>query len=252
MKTHLILLVATALLCACKPTTEVATANASIVNRSTPAPAPAPPAPKDREISGTVFIATKGGSVVKLAAVEVKAFEWEAVNKAMTAGRKAAAELDVEATERARTKGLAAGYASQEVVEAREALGRARSNTLNVAPASRAATLRPFEERLDKAETEHRALTAAASREWAAVGQFRELAQSGEAGLANLKEGLVIVATTDAEGAFKLRLPAERQVVLVARARRLVGRNEESYLWAHTVPKDEAGPVHLSNANLLR
>lgn len=250
MRTCLALLAAAALLAGCKPSADVAPAQASLASRA--ATPPAPEAPKDREVSGSVFTATKGGSVVKLAAVEVKAYEWEAVNKEMEFSRKVAESLVEKTKLSALEMAKAAAAALTAAADARVARARAGAATLGSEATSRAAAMRPFEARVEEAEAKHLVLKADADKEWALYQEFQRLALSGEDGLRDLKDGLIRIAVTDAEGAFKLRLPSDRQVVLVARAKRLVGRTEEKYLWAHTVPKDEPGPVHLSNANLLR
>jgi hypothetical protein len=62
-----------------------------------------------------------------------------------------------------------------------------------------------------------------------------------------------IIAITDADGNFKLRLPNNEGFYIVARtSRKTLGVNEE-YFWIQFVPRShsEAEPILLSNHNLL-
>ena len=249
MKPLAYLLAAAGLLAACKPASETKTVAASLVAQ--PAPVVATAA-KEREISGTMFVVTRGGSAVKLAAVEIQVVEWKAASDHLEEARSVSAELSAKS--HAELMVTIAQWSNSVTAwqKALASLENAQRNTAQLDYFVRQAACAPFFDRLLASRDASTILERKVESETTVQRCFSAWALSGEKAFDQPWPGVLQAVTTDADGAFKVRVPNNRQVVLVAKAKRSVGREEEEFFWCVTVAKSDIGPVHLSTANLLK
>jgi hypothetical protein len=175
-----------------------------------------------RDISGQVFIVTKGSENIKLGLVEVEAFDAEAVADAIKA-------------------------ADASTKKEREALTEFEVKVEEVAT-----LLEKNEERDGK--TDYNGKTYYHNTTWDA----RELVDHGKQRLAYLSSLLfysrsfpapLASVKTDADGHFDLSVPDDKPITLCAHSRRLVGDSYETYDWIVPISKDSKR-VNLSNDNL--
>ena len=191
--------------------------------------------PSQRELTGTVFIAARTGEVFKLAAVEIKV---------------------VSAPEALRQLGVAKGSAAQLIPQLQQEYDLAHANNAKAygqfSVMAKDKSLDPEKLRADLAAmtrwNEARAKNDIAR---AALDAARAEAASGTAAFYEEWPQVITTTLTDADGAFKIAFPADREVMLVAKASRLVGKEEEKYFWCVPVSATHKGPFHLNNANLL-
>ena len=245
-----ILLATVALLAVSRRTGEPKPVTASLVRQ-----APAVPpvlVVQDREITGTVFIVTRGAAVLKLAAVEIKVVEWKDVNDRMAKERDSLNKLIIETMAEfdllfeQYDREFAAGK------PAFDALDNARINTAKLPASKGNAIVEPFRLRAVAASAPATATLAQIESKQAVLTHFRTWKRTGETAFRSLHwPGVIRTTVTGPDGSFKLLVPSDRQVVLVAQAKRLVGGDNEEYFWVVTVAPADHGPVHLSTANLL-
>ena len=131
-------------------------------------------------------------------------------------------------------------------------LENAQRNTARLSPAAQVEAATPFLTKLWQAEAASKSLekqveSAQRQRDW-----FAEWAVTSERTFSRPWPGVLQTVTTDANGAFTVRVPNDRQVVLVAKVMRTMFRGaDEEYRWCITIGKKDSGPVQLSTANLL-
>lgn len=246
------LLVAAALLLGCngKPPGETKTAEASLIASPKPAP-PANPAPSTREIRGTVFVATRGGQNVMLGSVMVYALEWEAAKEMIKASKLSCLDLAEARLKDCDAANAEWDAANHELLAASAALENATRATAKVGAAAQAKALDPFQDRLLAAAGKVSAAKEKHDSALASAKRFSRWGETGEVAFHSPPTDYIAMGATDAKGEYRVKVPTDRQVVLVANAKRLTGKREESYTWCVTVATTERGPVHLSNANWL-
>lgn len=189
--------------------------------------------PSTREIEGSVFIATKSGEVFKLAAVEVLAVSAPEGRQHLDQAKKLAAQ-DSDKLSRI---SLELGEESQRRFKLWEA-------AIKVKPYDQE-KIKPLQTSWDDASRRSRLASDAV-----ALAEAR--AAVGSDAFAKPWPKVLASTQTDADAKFKLTVPAGQPAALAVRASRTVGKEEERYYWFLPVPPDAKGPVHLSNANLLR
>lgn len=158
-------------------------------------------------------------------------------------------------------RGLAAAHAAEKEAErltaaseielqaSREAYANADRNTANLEFQDRVRLLAPFYARRKTLGEKHLQVLESHSALISKAIQADALA-AGAGAFKTQWEGVVGQAVTDARGEFKLTLPTDKEIVLIASARRTLGDNTEFYYWAWTVAREDSRPV-LSNHNLL-
>jgi hypothetical protein len=215
---------------------------------------PAPAA--EREGSGQVFVATKGGNTVKLGGVPVLLFSAEVVAAKLTEVRSNSVAGISRGLER-----LRAAEAAQVKTKAARAvtakpLATASMNLNNMLARTKATDLAFFDTR-DRLQAElqgfadrHDAVALADEQAKQAVSaaESEVLRHTPTAHLLKAKWPTPdFKSTTDADGNFSARLPAGREFVAVVFASRLVGDTQERYAWVQTVPANVR--LLLSNEN---
>lgn len=129
----------------------------------------------------------------------------------------------------------------------------AHTNNVKALEQYKLANAKTSGDRPDFSATRARWYEALAKNDIAGAALDAARAETGSGTAAFHEEWPQVITTTltDADGAFKIAFPADREVMLVAKASRLVGKEEEKYFWCVPVSATHKGPFHLSNANLL-
>lgn len=214
---------------------------------------PAPAA--EREVSGQVFVATKGGNTVKLGDVPVLLFSAEVVAAKLTEVRSnsvagisralgplreaEAAQVKTKAAREASWKAFTVAHTNFNIMRAKM--------TADDFFGSKGARIQT---EFDGFQNRHLANKEADLRAELVVLDAKT------AVLTNTPTEHLLKAkwptpdfktTTDADGNFSVRLPAGREFVAVVFASRLVGDTQERYAWVQTVPANVR--LLLSNEN---
>ncbi len=204
---------------------------------------PAPAA--DRLITGQVFITQRNGLSVKLGSVEVAVVEFNEGAKHIDSVRQQA----VLRLATVRSNAMTCAQQASKLREFRDSelksLRTAQSNTSN------SDALKPFIDRVRLAN--ERLSVAERDLETQNFFEDEQLSAMRDASLAFKTNwpGLLRTTSTDADGNFKVSVPAGRQVLLVASAKRLVLNKTERFGWAETVGPNSTSEVRLSNRNML-
>lgn len=230
----ILLLLFAAALTACKPSAPVTEAS-----QKTHAP------PPERILSGQVFITQRNGQSVKLGGVTVAATEFGEASKFIEQMR----SDGVRRLRNAQSNTLATARQARSLREYRNSelkvLETAQSNTDN------SNALAPFWKRVREAnERLAEAERMLAFDELTEDHLRRSLLDASFAFQTNWP-GLIRTATSDADGNFKLSAPIDRQVLIVASAKRQFFDKTERYGWAVAVGTNSPPEVLLSNQNTL-
>jgi hypothetical protein len=204
--------------------------------------------PTEVDVSGSVFIVTKGGDNVKLGLIKVTAIpETDAV---------AFIDAKLEEGEQEQEKLLPLlQQADAEYAEAKATWDRAKEES-RVAFDKAMANLRASGLQASWHAASDRGMQALEtsfdkSFELDAVRLRYSRWTSGSYYLDGIPDG-VASAKTDADGKFTLRLLGGKRYVLAASANRQIADNTEYYHWLVWVtPTSDGGPVMLSNDNLV-
>lgn len=230
--------------------------------------------PKQPVVTGQVFIATQGGTSVKLGGISVLAVPAE------VAARREADTLAAAQREREQAAAAhAAWFAAKNIAE--EAVNRAqlevnssraevarldRIRLQNLTAATRVAdkhradaerAIASVADLLKQAEAKAKADGAELDRlqkafQQAATGEPAKPAEilAAMPRLASLKwPEAVAQATTDADGRFTLRPPAGALALVAVGQRTLLGKEVELYFWRVPVPTGDAAEVMLTGEN---
>jgi DNA uptake protein ComE-like DNA-binding protein len=194
-------------------------------------------APPTRQISGQVFVVTRGKASVKMALVEVRLYEARVLEEYF----KSSAPRVAAAIERA--EGLSA--------EASTAAFNAEMNEEALRNTSyKAAGEIWFDVAL--AQLKIAKIEAKEAREISDMANaLVQVARSAMLYFAELPKQQIAVTKTDADGNFSFSVPSGRKgLALAATTERSVGLGEEVYFWAVKVPDaDDAKIISLTNDN---
>lgn len=235
MKTLPGLLVAAALLLGC--------------NRSIEKPVVMTPEP--RVVAGQVFIREASGLTLLVSAVEIKAVEWKDAQKHIEEAR-ALAQKEVAAMQPKVDEARAAWTNSLvEAKAAQEALLAAIRRRGSTDPGRNPSLTLPYTQRAEEAAARAGQLRSDFETLESVQRTYQRFARDGDFAFGKPWPGVISKCVSDANGNFKIKLPADRQAVLVAQFDQQKDGAFNRFMWAVTIAKDESGPVLLTTANLL-
>lgn len=178
-----------------------------------------------REVSGQVFVVTRGGESIKLGLVEVRLYEASQAERAFTDWRQSVeGECEPKFNELERQARVILAEAERRENGTRE---------------------QNFHEQLDAGLVRQTAVIYLSD-----IPGRRPALFNGAAALRNLPKEALARAKTDAEGKFSMAVPRFGSYVIVAAARREIGGETENYYWAVRLRKGE-GQILLNNDNLV-
>lgn len=222
------------------------------------------------QLSGQVFIVTKGQQTFKLALVQVFAVPEAIISKAITSRAVDKSEIRRNLTPQLIEKKLALDHAraeteqerkvndpvalSQQVVDYCKNKDRYGDEWLNCMQSSAyrelksrsdeaRAALKPYYERSNAAHNEYKALAVEYMNQRDAFKFFDNI----ESDIASAS----IIVKTDADGNFNIETPRGKRIAIFARAKRQVMGDTEDYLWLVWVTPTNANKIMLSNDNLI-
>jgi hypothetical protein len=208
---------------------------------------------REGELSGVMFIATKGGENVKLGLVEVRAIPEEVmkahIGRKRTAAQQALASVrsEYERAFKERTEAESTVTAIEQTDTVKKHLPSWLFFEKREEPVTEwggdTVTARKWKAARVRRET--------AEREWASWSERTSRWTSVEYYFADLPASEQ-VAKTDADGRFTMRLDRKRRYALAATSRRQVGDDTETYHWLTWASLDgkASGRIMLSNDNL--
>jgi hypothetical protein len=210
---------------------------------------------REGDLSGEMFIATKGGENVKLGLVEVRAIPEEVmkahIGRKRTAAQQALASVrsDYERALNARTEAESTVRAIEQSDTVKKNLdawlyldlqnpGGVVTDWGDATPALK--NWQAARVRLKKANNDWSPWSDRTSR-WTSVEYYLSDLPAGEQ-----------VAKTDADGRFSMRLDRNKRYALAAKSSRQIGDETETYRWLTWVSLDgkASGRIMLSNDNL--
>lgn len=212
----------------------------------------------EREVQGQVFVATKGGANIKLGAVKVSIYPPDDL-KALLDDARSAQSVGMEKLEKKLSEAMSIQRAAEEeLIAGQKAEANAKKSLAALPVPSSVQTfgydprkeqLKPFEQRVEASR--QRALNA--ERVVLDVKSERARNTVSAQVMAALPKWPTPLfrAVTDADGQFRVMLPAAKEFVAVVFAERKVVSEVEQYLWVETLPANGKGPVILSNQNLF-
>lgn len=200
------------------------------------------------ELVGEAFIATRGGTNIKLGGIEVAVVDRADVEAWISERRdKKLHRLSViEPVEIAAKKALDDAKAQEQAAEQKRQLAW-DAWLKRPADAALSAARQSAEDEKNRAEKAADARRA----EWRAVREQQSYLHSGAFYFETLPQPK-LATRTNSEGQFRISVPQEGRWVVVAQARRAVGSGEELYYWAVPVSATHGSRIDLllTNANL--
>lgn len=194
------------------------------------------------DVSGQVFIVTKGAENYKLGLVAVRAFRRDAIEPIMAARQK---EADLASTKLLPAIRQIERVLAENPVDKAE-MERLRQKVRNAEDSGE--DINRFGE-LHKQEEE----ALRSRQELARLTAELDSKASGRFFFAMLPGGPIASAKTDADGRFHMTIPGAGDVVLAAEGTRTVGDDTERYYWLVPIQCPKSGTaleIFLSNDNL--
>jgi hypothetical protein len=196
--------------------------------------------PPQYEISGEVFIATRGGSNFKLGLVEIVAIEkGKAVDFVAAKTKeqlKLLTDLQPKLDKARKERDESAAIAEAAFKAVLDGIGSGRRDL----------------EQVQKNRAAADVISAEKNKEWITLSSLNSSIISGNFYFSALPESCA-TAKTNSDGKFKLSVGRDKEVVVAAHARRSVGDSTEQYFWMVPVERPARGgnvEVILSNDNL--
>lgn len=208
---------------------------------------------QEREILGQVFVVTKGRDNIKLALVSVKAFSERVATEHIRIKKSLAVERVSSLSSAYDEAKQVAAVANAEKLIADGDYNNKQQAFMNLRARNTLEEFRQLKEIAAAARSISRAADKASEQAQAAANVLRaqiEHYSSPEYYFDQLPEAMMI-AKTDADGRFSMRLPAAKYI-LAAKSDRAIISSSESYHWLVTIDSVASNQsVMLSNDNLF-